>query len=199
MGKKAEQKRKYILEQAKKIFAQKGFQKVTMKDIVASCNISRGGVYLYFNNTFEIFEAILEMDKESDQALVAESILDSGLAAEKMRQFLNVQKNELLNPKDSLIVATYEYFFAKGEAQDKSEMENKFKSSVKDISLLIQSGVEQGQFFTDPFMAAQNIVLFLEGLRISSTLLTFDEDFLNRQMEYLFLMLEGGERIEKKY
>ena len=31
-----------------------------MKDIVEACGISRGGLYLYFANTKELFEALLE-------------------------------------------------------------------------------------------------------------------------------------------
>ena len=50
MGEKSVRKKEYILEQAQKVFAQKGFKDVTMKDIVTACNVSRGGVYLYFND-----------------------------------------------------------------------------------------------------------------------------------------------------
>ena len=59
MGDKSEQKREYILEKAHKVFAQKGYRNVTMKDIVEACEISRGGLYLYFGSTEEIFKEIL--------------------------------------------------------------------------------------------------------------------------------------------
>ena len=55
MGEKSVQKRQYILETARKVFAEKGFKRVTMKDIVEACDISRGGLYLYFNSTEEVF------------------------------------------------------------------------------------------------------------------------------------------------
>ena len=51
MGEKSEQKREHILQCAKQVFAKKGFRTVTMKDIVEVCEISRGGLYLYFGNT----------------------------------------------------------------------------------------------------------------------------------------------------
>ena len=55
MGEKSEQKRKFILETARRVFVEKGFKNVTMKDIVEACKISRGGLYLYFENTSQIF------------------------------------------------------------------------------------------------------------------------------------------------
>ena len=44
MGEKSVQKKKYILDTARKVFAEKGFKNVTMKDIVEACEISRGGL-----------------------------------------------------------------------------------------------------------------------------------------------------------
>ena len=51
MGEKSVQKKQYILETARKVFAEKGYKNVTMKDIVEACEISRGGLYLYFDST----------------------------------------------------------------------------------------------------------------------------------------------------
>ena len=51
MGEKSAQKKKYILDTARKVFVEKGYKSVTMKDIVEACGISRGGLYLYFDST----------------------------------------------------------------------------------------------------------------------------------------------------
>ena len=48
MSEKSVQKRNYIIEKAREVFSQKGYLTVTMKDIVEACEISRGGLYLYF-------------------------------------------------------------------------------------------------------------------------------------------------------
>ena len=62
MGEKSLQKKKYILETARKVFMEKGYKKVTMKDIVEACDISRGGLYLYFESTSQIFLEVLKME-----------------------------------------------------------------------------------------------------------------------------------------
>lgn len=192
MGKKSDLKQEYILEQAQRVFAQKGFKDVTMKDIVTACNISRGGIYLYFNNTSEIFEAVLKLRAKAEQNLCTGQAEGTLCAEEQMRQFLNAQKRELLYPADSLIIATYEYLFAHSKVLDKAEMQNNFNHAGSQLRRIIQSGVDNGEFSTDPDAAAQNIVLLLEGLRISSTVLTLDEEFLEQQMEYILSQLKGG-------
>lgn len=64
MGEKSNQKRQLILEAARKIFMEKGYKNVTMKDIVEACGISRGGLYLYFNSTRDIFAEVLRMESQ---------------------------------------------------------------------------------------------------------------------------------------
>ena len=59
MGEKSVQKKRYIVEKARDVFMEKGFKKVTMKDIVEACDISRGGLYLYFENTSQLFMEVL--------------------------------------------------------------------------------------------------------------------------------------------
>lgn len=191
MGQKSVQKIAYILEQAEKIFAKKGFKNVTMKDIVIACNISRGGVYLYFNDTKEIFEAILQQRAKVEETTSKQQIDTTPSAKEQIRNFLNIQKKELLNPGGSLIIATYEYLFAQSSMLSKVELNKKFQNVTNQLAMLIQLGIDNGEFFVKPDVAAQNIVLLLEGLRISSTVLSFDEEFLDHQIEYILSQLEG--------
>ena len=60
MADKSLKKRNLILDCAEKVFSQKGFSVVTMKDIIEACNISRGGIYLYFSSTDEIFMEVIK-------------------------------------------------------------------------------------------------------------------------------------------
>ena len=64
MSDKSVQKKKYILETARRVFGEKGYGCVTMKDIVEACGISRGGLYLYFDSTEQILLEILQMEAE---------------------------------------------------------------------------------------------------------------------------------------
>ena len=111
MGEKSLQKKKFILETARKVFMEKGYKRVTMKDIVEACEISRGGLYLYFNGTDEIFLEVLRMESEEADDLFAGSIKEDATVTDILTLFLNEQKKELLRKKDTLTQATYEFYF----------------------------------------------------------------------------------------
>ena len=67
MGEKSAHKKQFIVETARQVFVEKGYKDVTMKDIVDACGISRGGLYLYFESTAELFREVLEAEqKEKD-------------------------------------------------------------------------------------------------------------------------------------
>ena len=96
MSEKSAQKRKYILEKAREVFAEKGFKNVTMKDIVEACDISRGGLYLYFSSTEEIFLAVLseEVEEDDDEA-ITKALNNDATAGDMLALFLKEQKKEI--------------------------------------------------------------------------------------------------------
>ncbi len=91
MGQKSEEKRQFILKQAREVFAKKGYRAVTMKDIVDACGISRGGLYLYFKSTKEIFLALLKQEEEKAQNRFAEAVRDRTSSAEILVWYLSQQ------------------------------------------------------------------------------------------------------------
>jgi len=56
----AEQRKKQILECAKKLFAQKGYYQTQISDIQHAAGVARGTIYQYFKNKDDIFMTLLE-------------------------------------------------------------------------------------------------------------------------------------------
>lgn len=56
----AEQRKKQILQCAKKLFASKGYYQTQISDIQHEAGVARGTIYQYFKNKDDIFETILE-------------------------------------------------------------------------------------------------------------------------------------------
>lgn len=184
MGEKSLQKRRYILETARKVFMEKGYKNVTMKDIVEACQISRGGLYLYFGSTEDIFMEVLKMETQEADDVFSGNIAKDATAADILMLFLKEQKKELLGKKDNLTVATYEFCFSGGMPQKDSVLKKKFDSAVKILEKLIETGVENEEFFCeDCRMTARNIMFVLEGLKIAAqtigvTAKTVDEELM---------------------
>lgn len=75
MGEKSAHKKQFIVETARQVFVEKGYKDVTMKDIVDACGISRGGLYLYFESTAELFREVLEAEQKERMILFREKFL----------------------------------------------------------------------------------------------------------------------------
>lgn len=190
MGDKSIQKRKYILETARKVFMEKGFKRVTMKDIVEACDISRGGLYLYFESTDQIFLEVLKMESQEADDVFSDSITEDATAADILILFLKEQKKELLRKHNTLTQATYEFYFEKDLPKRDNILKRQFDSAVKIIEKLIEAGVENDEFYCDDCKeAARNIMFVLEGLKICAQTINITSDVVDREILYILKSL----------
>lgn len=186
MGEKSVQKRKYILEKAREVFVEKGFKAVTMKDIIEACEISRGGLYLYFDSTTEIFREVLKMESEETDDVFSESIADDAAASDILALFLKEQKKELLQKKNNLTAAVYEFFFANKVPKKENPLRRQFDTAVEVIEGLIAEGMENGEFYCEnPRGAARNIMYVLEGLKVSAQTVGVSEKMVDEELLYI--------------
>lgn len=190
MGEKSIQKKRYILETARKVFVEKGFKRVTMKDIVEACDISRGGLYLYFDSTSQIFLEVLKLESEETDDVFSDSITEDATAADILILFLKEQKKELLRKKDTLTQAIYEFYFENQLSKKDNVLRKQFDSAVKIIEKLIETGVENGEFYCEDCEGtARNIMFVLEGLKICAQTIGITADTVDREIIYILRTL----------
>lgn len=186
MGEKSEQKKRMIVETARRVFMEKGFKNVTMKDIVEACEISRGGLYLYFGSTTEIFQEVLKLEAEEADDVFSRNITDDATAADILALFLKEQKKELLRKKNTLNEAIYEFHFASDIPKKENTLKKQFDAAVKIIHKLIEAGVENGEFYCeDSLGTARNIMYVLEGLKISAQTIGITQETVDRELLYI--------------
>lgn len=180
MGDKSIQKKKYIIEKAALVFGEKGYKNVTMKDIVEACDISRGGLYLYFGSTKEIFEAVLE-----STGLISKPEEDEDmLPGERLLYFLEEKKQEILGAGNSLRMAIYEYMFAHGES-DTVEA-GSFERDLHRLQEIIEEGVAtEWMVCEEPEAAARNILYALEGVKVSAQTRGITSEMIDKEIEYM--------------
>ncbi len=191
MGEKSLQKRRFIVETAKKVFMQKGYKDVTMKDVVDACEISRGGLYLYFGSTAEIFKEVLKRETQEADDVFSDSIKEDATIADILTLFLKEQKKELLRKKSNLAVAIYEYYFGESISKKDNILKKQFDSAVKIIEKLIEAGVDNGEFYCEDCLGtARNIMFVLEGLKISVHTIGITSDMVDEEL--LFILKQLG-------
>ena len=187
MGEKSEQKRRYILETARHIFEEKGYKQVTMKDIVEACNISRGGLYLYFGDTESIFSEIMRLECKAMEIFRGEDIDEDATAADILLLFLKEQKRRMLQKENTLDRAIYEFYFDIGELPKKDNLiKQQFETSVRILKNLIETGVENGEFTCDDCEGkARSIMYVIEGLKINARTIGITDEAVDREILYI--------------
>ena len=186
MGEKSVHKRALIVEAARRVFVEKGFRAVTMKDIVDACGISRGGLYLYFNNTAEVFQAVLEAEQEREETAFEGSIPEEAAASDILMMFLREQKKEILRKKNSLTVACYEYFFAARPPKKENLQRRRFQEAAGLLEEIIEAGVQAGELYCeDPEGTARNMMFALEGMKVGAQSMGISEAMVDRQLMHM--------------
>lgn len=62
-GEEERTKRRQILDGARKVFMDLGFDGASMGEIARACGVSKGTLYVYFADKYHLFEAILEEEQ----------------------------------------------------------------------------------------------------------------------------------------
>ncbi|NSL52691.1 TetR/AcrR family transcriptional regulator [Calidifontibacillus erzurumensis] len=172
---KAQQTKKRILEVALELFSKKGFDQVTVDEIVSASNTSKGAFYVHFNSKYEIF---LEKFKEIDDFYenFIETLPKDMKCSEKI---MNLVKSQMLYLRDDLgrdLLRTV-YMSALIPNQPKT-LSNTDRKLFKIIHSIVQEGQEKGEF-TNHFSVKEITMLITRCMRgtLYDWLIFNDENF----------------------
>ena len=184
--KKIYNKREYILEKSKDIFTKKGFTSVTMTDIIDACDISRGGLYLYFSSVDEIFiEMILSINAQKLNEAKT-SVTEDKTFTELIDIYFEKQKNRILNIDSSLLMAMHQYRFTHKNDGDEMFFSEQFLNTKMILLELLNYGIHTNEIrIENTENLAVHIMLFIEGLSTLAATSTPSEEFIDSQIEFI--------------
>lgn len=186
MSDKSLQKRNLIVETARDVFFRCGYKGVTMKDIVEACGISRGGLYLYFSSTKELFEAVLEQENKTLSSVLESPAAKDASPGEILLMYLEEQKKDILKKKGNLTAAIYEYMFENKLSNADTPVKKRFDENVKALEKLIADGVaEEWMICESPADAARNIAYAVEGMKVTAQTMEVTAKTLDKQIAYI--------------
>jgi AcrR family transcriptional regulator len=106
VGEEDSSKRRQILDGARKVFMNLGFDGASMGEIARSAGVSKGTLYVYFADKNRLFEAIVE-ETALDQGEIAFFDFDASEdAATTLRQFGTTYIGMLLRPEGGSAIRT---------------------------------------------------------------------------------------------
>ncbi len=80
-------KREQIVDGAKRVFMQKGFDAASMNDITREAGVSKGTIYVYFDNKEDLFIAMVERERAAFLAALRTVLKDNENVEAGLREF----------------------------------------------------------------------------------------------------------------
>ncbi|SEA24448.1 DNA-binding transcriptional regulator, AcrR family [Eubacterium aggregans] len=181
---KSEKKRAFILTQARKVFMKKGYSRVTMKDIVTACGISRGGLYLYFSSTKEIFLEVFRQEAVESQEAVMIALDQQEDPRDILVDYIEKHKASILGDTPTLTLATYEFFQENEEEQVIRRWQ--FDDMAEMLRELLSYGIGTGAFKEiDPAQWGRHLAHFLSGMCLTLPVLKMPEERIDEELTLL--------------
>ena len=186
MGKKGEDTKKLIREKAACLFAQKGYKKVTMKDICAITGLSRGGLYRHYDSPQQIFSEIVDMLMNSQDNELSEKMAAGLPARQILEEILERYRMEMLDSSTSLSVAIYEFFSENFSDGQDNLLLRQYQYSVDMWSEFLSYGIKRGEFKKVDCTEIIDIIIFsYQGVRMYSTIIPLDEEIPMRVVNHI--------------
>ncbi len=183
MSSKSSMKRELILDNARQVFIRKGFNRVTMKDIIEKCSISRGGVYLYFSTVDEIFMEVVKKHNRAKIEGIKMSIERCTDFTQLVDDFFSEQKEKLLNMDKSLFAAMIEFCFSHKNKSDMDFYTEQFFNTKEVLLEMLRFGQSGGAVTAHNIDSLADSVMFLiEGLRSLAISSGIPADLADRQL-----------------
>lgn len=174
------EKRNAILDVAQQLIYTRGYEQMTVQDILNDLQISKGAFYHYFDSKQSLLEAIIERMQEEVELLLIPIVQDAHMAAlEKLQRFFDTVTRWKTSRKDFFLALLHVWY-----ADDNAIVRQKLRtSSIKRItpwlSLIIQQGIQDGVLTTSYPERVGEVILSLVldlGDTLGEMLLSFQPE-----------------------
>ncbi len=193
MGLKGEKTKQEIRENAYRLFAEKGFKEVTMKDICERTGLSRGGLYRHYESTEQIFLEIVNAFSDQQKNEVFAKIEQRISAARILEELLSRYVSEMNDYENSLSLAIYEFYSNPAISKEDNSVKKQYEISKSTWVELINYGISRKEFNSVNPEAVFNVIVFAyQGVRMYSRLMKMDHNIPAQIMDEIkrFLLLE---------
>ena len=160
------EKRRDILDAVLRLIYTKGYERMTIQDILEDCQISSGAFYHYFDSKPAVLEAFIErMQVDTEKPLVA-IVQDTHLTAiEKLQRFFGTLDQLRITHKAS-IIELLRVWYTDGNAIVRQKVDDAiFARRAPLLRAIVHQGLSEGIFTTAfPDQASGIILSLLQGM-----------------------------------
>ncbi len=154
-----------ILATALRLFAENGFVKTSINDIVRASGLSKGGVYWHYASKDEIVAAVFDQFFDAQITVIKAILADENLrAAEKLMRLIEVSGSDLEEMVSQFPSSLEFYALAARDKLLRDHLIQYFDLYQGYIAQLVDQGIADGEWRqVDPQSTALTIITLFEG------------------------------------
>lgn len=176
MSQKGDKTRQDIRKKAYRLFAEKGFKEVTMKDICEATGLSRGGLYRHYESTEQIFLEIVNGFSDRQKSEVFIKMEQHIPAAAILEELLVKYAEEMSDDENSISLAIYEFYSNPAISKEDNSVKKQYEIAKEVWVAMINYGIGTHEFQrVDPEAVFHVLVFAYQGVRMYSKLMEMDQ------------------------
>lgn len=177
MSLRGDMTRQDIRDRAYRLFAEKGFKEVTMKDICERTGLSRGGLYRHYESTEQIFLEIVDAFSNQQKNEVFSRMEKHVPAVVILEELLSKYEREMNDSENSFSLAICEYYSDSAISKEDNAVKRQYEISKATWTALINYGIGTKEFKrVNPESVFHILVFAYQGVRMYSRLMKIDRD-----------------------
>lgn len=179
---------KLILTAAERLFAEKGFEKTSLQDIMDETKLSKGAIYHHFVSKEDIFIKICDNNGKHTAALLAKVRDDKTLnGREKLKKIFAAALNNTVNQK---LVSMRPYMISNPKLLA-AQVEDSLKVVAPDyIRPILEQGNADGSLNIDRPKETAEMIIILANLWLNPLLLPSTDDEIAERCKTFVSMLD---------
>ncbi len=182
----------HILATALALFAEKGFAKASMNDIVRASGLSKGGVYWHFKSKDELVTAIFDQFFVEQLALLDGVLAGEGTAAAKLKQLATFTGDGVAELAGQFPSPLEFYALAARDDSLKAHLQGHFHNYREKIRALVAQGISDGELLNENSTdVAKTIMALFEGLLLLWAISPESIDLSTQVETAVQLLLQG--------
>jgi AcrR family transcriptional regulator len=147
-----------ILDAGARLFADHGYEAVTLRQICEEARVSKGAIYHYFESKEHLLSAIVVSSLEQLLAHVARHAQTGPTASDRLRGFI-VSQAEFFEARTAGFRVAMARFASLGDAESQARIDSLRRAYVGSVRGLFAAGIASGEFRQLDVRAATRMVL----------------------------------------
>jgi len=166
-------RRKEILDTAQRLVYTRGYDQVSIQDILNDLHISKGAFYHYFESKQALLQALIERLSDQVVQILFPIVQDEALpAAHKLQHLFDAAARWKTDRKEYLLTLVTIWYEDENAILRQKVQTNVFPKIIPLISSVIRQGIREGVFHTD-FPEQVSGIIFSLLQNLGDTLIKF--------------------------